>query len=119
MRKFKFAIAQMTSVADTNANFNLCKALIDKAAEQGAKLLALPEGFHFIGTHFTQSVQVAEPITGPTITEYRKIAKNKSIWLSLGGLSFCLEICEILLFIFLTKDFRRLDLILSMFSIVT
>lgn len=79
------AVAQMTSVADGLRNWEICQGLVRKAAEAGASFLALPEGFQWIGEHYTQSLQVAQPLEGSIITQYRQLAKQYQLWLSLGG----------------------------------
>ena len=85
MRRSVVAVAQMTSVGSTAKNWECCKNLVKSASEAGASFVCLPEGFHFIGTHFTQSLQAAEPLTGPTITKYKELARETAMWLSLGG----------------------------------
>eukprot|EP01133_Synstelium_polycarpum_P015682 gene15682-18636_t len=61
--------------------------MIEQAKQQGAQLFCLPECFAFIsgGVHQYESRDNAEPLTGPTITRYRELAKDNKIWLSLGG----------------------------------
>ena len=85
MRKAIVAVAQMTSVADGLRNWEICQGLVRKAAKAGASFLALPEGFQWIGEHYTQSLQVAQPLEGSIITQYRQLAKQYQLWLSLGG----------------------------------
>lgn len=85
VRKAIVAVAQLTSVGNAQKNWECCEKLILKASDAGASFVCLPEAFHFIGTHFTQSIQVAEPLTGPTISKYCQLAKKKNLWLSLGG----------------------------------
>lgn len=86
LRKAVVAVAQMTSVGNTQRNYECCEKLIKSAVKSGASFLCLPEAFHFIGTHFTQSLQAAEPLNGPTITKYCELAKQEKLWLSLGGM---------------------------------
>jgi predicted amidohydrolase len=54
-------------------------------AQRGAKLICLPENFAFVGTHFEESIRMAEPLYGPIIKKYKQIALENQIWLSLGG----------------------------------
>ena len=90
-RQVVVAVAQLTSKGNTALNFENCERIIKAASNAGAKFLALPEGFHFIGSHYTQSLKVAEPLDGPTITKYRELAKHTSMWLSLGGMLFYIQ----------------------------
>lgn len=45
----------------------------------------LPEGFDSLSESRQLAVESAELIDGPTITAYRKLARENRIWLSLGG----------------------------------
>lgn len=83
--KTKVAVAQMTSIGDTEFNFQTCTKLAEEAASQGAKMLFLPEAFNFVGNASEQTVAVAEQVTGPIIHRYSNLAKRLNLWLSLGG----------------------------------
>ena len=48
--KIKTAAIQMTSIADKAANLEKSEALLLKAVEEGASLIALPENFSFMGS---------------------------------------------------------------------
>eukprot|EP01023_Acetabularia_acetabulum_P044643 TRINITY_DN4492_c0_g3_i1.p1 TRINITY_DN4492_c0_g3~~TRINITY_DN4492_c0_g3_i1.p1 ORF type:complete len:243 (-),score=28.50 TRINITY_DN4492_c0_g3_i1:522-1250(-) len=48
-------------------------------------MLFLPECFAFLGSSSQQSLQMAEPLNGSLIQQYQSIARENSIWLSLGG----------------------------------
>ena len=85
LRKTKVAVAQMTSIGDTEFNFQTCSKLAEEAASQGAKMLFLPEAFSFVGSASEQTVAIAEPVTGHTISKYAALAKRLNLWLSLGG----------------------------------
>ena len=45
----------------------------------------LPEGFDYIAESKDQSLSMAEPLDGDTISAYREIARENGIALSLGG----------------------------------
>jgi hypothetical protein len=45
----------------------------------------LPECFAFIGVAGTDALAVMEPLDGPLMARYRQLAKEHSIWLSLGA----------------------------------
>eukprot|EP00904_Undaria_pinnatifida_P003379 jgi/Undpi1/13041/HiC_scaffold_8.g02704.m1 len=81
----RVAVGQMTSTSSKQQNFDVCAGLVKQAVEAGASFLALPECFNFIGGHWTETVQAAEPLTGPSMTRYRNLAKESGLWLSLGG----------------------------------
>ncbi|XP_057423740.1 deaminated glutathione amidase, chloroplastic/cytosolic [Lotus japonicus] len=81
----RVAAAQMTSINDLAANFTTCSRLVKEAALAGAKLLCFPEAFSFVGAKDGDSVRVAEPLDGPIMEKYCSLARDSSIWLSLGG----------------------------------
>ncbi|XP_047165843.1 deaminated glutathione amidase, chloroplastic/cytosolic isoform X2 [Vigna umbellata] len=81
----RVAAAQMTSVSDLAANFATCSRLVKEAASAGAKLLCFPEAFSYVGTKDGDSVSVAQPLDGPIMNQYCSLARESSIWLSLGG----------------------------------
>ncbi|KAF7811436.1 nitrilase-like protein 2 [Senna tora] len=81
----RVAAAQMTSINDLAANFATCSRLVKEAASAGAKLLCFPESFSFVGAKDGESVKIAEPLDGPIMQRYCSLARESSIWLSLGG----------------------------------
>ncbi|KAF8396660.1 hypothetical protein HHK36_018285 [Tetracentron sinense] len=81
----RVAAGQMTSINDLASNFNTCSRLVKEASEAGAKLLCLPENFSFVGAKDGESLKVAEPLDGPVMQGYCSLARESSIWLSLGG----------------------------------
>ncbi|ONK54892.1 uncharacterized protein A4U43_UnF10000 [Asparagus officinalis] len=81
----KVGAAQMTSTNDLDANFNTCSRLVQEAAAEGVKLLCFPETFSFVGMKAGESLQIAEPLDGPTMRRYCSLARDSNIWLSLGG----------------------------------
>ncbi|CAL5210306.1 unnamed protein product [Lathyrus oleraceus] len=81
----RVAAAQMTSITDLAANFTTCSRLVKEAASAGAKLLCFPEAFSFVGTNDGDSVRIAQPLDGPIMDQYCSLARDSSIWLSLGG----------------------------------
>ncbi|XP_014512478.1 nitrilase-like protein 2 isoform X1 [Vigna radiata var. radiata] len=56
-----------------------------EAASAGAKLLCFPEAFSYVGTKDGDSLSVAQPLDGPIMNQYCSLARESSIWLSLGG----------------------------------
>ncbi|KAL4358337.1 hypothetical protein AHAS_Ahas09G0276600 [Arachis hypogaea] len=81
----RVAAAQMTSINDLAANFATCSRLVKEAASAGAKLLCFPEAFSYVGAKDGDSVSIAEPLNGPLMNKYCSLARESSIWLSLGG----------------------------------
>ncbi|CAJ1346534.1 unnamed protein product, partial [Effrenium voratum] len=81
----RVGLCQMTARNDKDVNFRTCAALVSEAAEKGCQLVALPECFAFIGAFAGEAQKAAETLEGPTLQRYRDLAKEKQVWLSLGG----------------------------------
>ncbi|PSR93052.1 Nitrilase-like protein [Actinidia chinensis var. chinensis] len=81
----RVAAAQMTSVNDLAANFATCSRLVKEAAAASAKLLCFPENFSYVSAKDGDSLKIAEPLDGPIMKGYCSLARESSIWLSLGG----------------------------------
>ena len=74
-----------------NLEENIVKtcAFIEKAVEQGARLIVLPElsnsGYNFKNRQ--QALECSEPIpNGPTIKEWEKLARRHNVWI-IGGIN--------------------------------
>lgn len=81
----KIAAIQMASGPQVSANLNEAERLIEVAANQGAKLVALPEYFAIMGLKETDKVAVREVEgKGPIQAFLSKMAKKHKIWL-IGG----------------------------------
>ncbi len=81
----KIAAIQMASGPQVAANLNEAERLIEVAANQGAKLVALPEYFAIMGVKETDKVAVREEEgKGPIQAFLSKMAKKHKIWL-IGG----------------------------------
>ncbi|MDI1299710.1 carbon-nitrogen hydrolase family protein [Methylotenera sp.] len=81
----KIAAIQMASGPQVSANLNEAERLIEVAANQGAKLVALPEYFAIMGLKETDKVSVREEEgKGPIQSFLSKMAKKHKIWL-IGG----------------------------------
>lgn len=48
-------------------------------------MVFLPEAFDYIEQDKTKSFELAESLDGPTISNYKSLAKALGVWLSLGG----------------------------------
>ena len=81
----KIAAIQMASGPSVAANLSEAERLIEVAANQGAKLVVLPEYFAIMGMKETDKVDVREQEgKGPIQAFLSKIAKEHGIWL-IGG----------------------------------
>jgi nitrilase len=81
----KIAGIQMASGPHVSANLAEAERLIEIAAEQGAKLVALPEYFAIMGIKDTDKIKVREEEgDGPIQRFLSKMAKKHNIWL-IGG----------------------------------
>ncbi len=81
----KIAAIQMASGPQVSANLSEAERLIEVAANQGAKLVALPEYFAIMGLKEIDKVAVREVEGKGPIQEFlSKMAKKHDIWL-IGG----------------------------------
>ena len=81
----KIAGIQMASGPQLSANLSEAERLIEIAADQGAKLIALPEYFAIMGLKDTDKVAAQEKEgSGPIQRFLSKMAKKHQIWL-VGG----------------------------------
>eukprot|EP00928_Gymnodinium_smaydae_P009477 TRINITY_DN13559_c0_g1_i1.p1 TRINITY_DN13559_c0_g1~~TRINITY_DN13559_c0_g1_i1.p1 ORF type:complete len:283 (-),score=58.83 TRINITY_DN13559_c0_g1_i1:201-1049(-) len=81
----RIGLCQMTARNDKDVNFETCRGLVAEAVDKGCDLVALPECFSFIGAQPGEAQAAAEPLSGPTMTRYRNLARDHKVWLSLGG----------------------------------
>ena len=81
----KAAAVQMTSTRDVATNLTEAGRLIREAAEQGAKLVVLPENFSFLGSTDAERVTAVETSAdGPAQRFLAQQAERYGIWL-VGG----------------------------------
>jgi nitrilase len=82
---FKVAAVQMASGPNVTGNLNEAGRLIEKAAQQGAKLVVLPEFFAIMGMKETDKIAVREqPGSGQIQNFLSETARKHKIWL-VGG----------------------------------
>ena len=83
----KFLIAAIQVDTQDNKKENLAKLgrFIDEAAGRGAKMVAIPENAHYIGTK-EGTFENAEPIPGPMSDFFCKKAKEHGICLNCGSI---------------------------------
>jgi deaminated glutathione amidase len=77
---------QMTSTADRARNVDTALRLVSKAADLGAKLVALPENFSFMGPE-EQRLAGAETLDGPTLSAVRELARRRGVFILAGSIS--------------------------------
>jgi len=90
----KIGIIQLCSKFDKALNYSIYSKLICDAAGSGCKIAFLPEAFDFIGRNKNETFELAETINGEIISNMKKLAKDASIWLSLGGFHRKLDLEE-------------------------
>ncbi len=64
-------VVQVCSGLDLESNYEKNKHYIEFCAGRGAKFVCIPENFHFMGRYYSDGIEVAEPLNGPTIKRYR------------------------------------------------
>ncbi|XP_075699415.1 deaminated glutathione amidase isoform X2 [Rhinoderma darwinii] len=79
------AVCQMTSTSDKEKNFSTCSRLVQEAAARRACTVFLPEAFDYIGSSTEETLSLAETLQGDLIQRYSALARDCSVWLSLGG----------------------------------
>src|SRR5574340_1001772 len=85
LNAFKVAAIQMASGPNVEGNLSEARRLVAKAAEQGAKLVVLPEFFAIMGMTDQDKVAVREqPGQGQIQAFLSEIARQNKIWL-VGG----------------------------------
>lgn len=84
-QKSIIGVCQMTSTADKDRNFKKAKELIEQCKSQGAQMVFLPEACDYITDSKLCSMEMAESLQGETIFRYRQLARDLSVWISLGG----------------------------------
>lgn len=82
---FKVAAIQMASGPNVTGNLSEARRLIEKAVEDGARLVVLPEYFPIMGMQETDKITVREqPGDGPIQQFLAETARKHQIWL-VGG----------------------------------
>lgn len=78
-------VVQMTSTPDKQATIAQLTALVERAKKRGAVVVFVPESADYIAENRAQVPELAEPIDGWIIQQYRQLAKKFDVWLSLGS----------------------------------
>ncbi|KOX76521.1 Nitrilase like protein 1 [Melipona quadrifasciata] len=75
------AVCQMTSTNDKEKNLHTVRELVEKAKSRAA----------CVTDNKKDTIAMAQPLNGSTVSSYKEIAKANKIWLSLGGLHEALD----------------------------
>uniref|UniRef100_A0A182T378 Nitrilase and fragile histidine triad fusion protein NitFhit n=1 Tax=Anopheles maculatus TaxID=74869 RepID=A0A182T378_9DIPT len=81
----RIAVAQMRSTNDKQHNFAQIQTITERAKANDVQFIFFPECCDFVGTHREETLKLSEPLTGPTVEQYRKLAREQNVWLSFGG----------------------------------
>jgi len=49
-------------------------------------MVFFPEACDYIGTNKAETLALSEPLEGPTVQAYQKLAQETGLWLSFGGI---------------------------------
>lgn len=85
MAQFKLALVQADfPFLATDDNLKKGVSLCREAADNGAKLVLLPEAFYtgYIGARVEEMLAYAEPLDGPCLSALKKVAKEKNIYVA-------------------------------------
>ena len=85
MDRYKLALVQMDCLyGDTEKNIQKAASCIRTAAENGAKLVCLPEAFNtgYLAGKILDMKNYAEKLTGKTVTEMRRLAASLNIYIT-------------------------------------
>jgi predicted amidohydrolase len=83
---FLLAAAQMTSTPDRSRNLETAVRLIEEAADQGARLVGLPENFSYMGPQ-EGLLEGAETLDGPTLGTIREVARRRGVHVIAGSIA--------------------------------
>lgn len=84
LRKYMIGVIQMDTRDNYEENMEAACRFIDEAAAKGAKLVAFPEVFNYIGNDPRDPEEIPG---GPTIRLMAKKAKEHHIWIHCGSIS--------------------------------
>ncbi|KAH9260690.1 hypothetical protein BASA81_001157 [Batrachochytrium salamandrivorans] len=81
------AVLQLCATADVRANLANALAMVRRAAANDARFICLPEAFDYIVDPQAPTSPQPERIdTGERTWEFKKLAKELGVWISLGGM---------------------------------
>jgi len=82
-RSMRLAAIQMCSGKDVDRNLDRALALVNRAADEGADVVALPENFALMGSD-RERAQFVQDLDGPVLKELGRVAKERSVLLLAG-----------------------------------
>src|SRR5450432_297165 len=80
------AVIQLDAGTDPEANVRQAADLADRAAADGARLIALPEYLQFRGSDDGYRAS-ARPIPGPFSDAFAAVARERNVWILAGSLA--------------------------------
>ncbi|XGW29168.1 hypothetical protein V3C99_008737 [Haemonchus contortus] len=80
------AVCQLTCGHDLEKNFEVCKAMVERAGARNCKMVFFPEWFDYIGRNAEENVSLATEESGSLMQSFRSLAKQHHVWISFGGL---------------------------------
>ena len=86
--ELRTAAVQLCSGGDLAANLATCRRLAGQAADDGARLVVLPECFSFLGRGEGDKLAIAEDFEtggGPVLGMLRELATARGLWIVAGG----------------------------------
>jgi len=82
-RSMRLAAIQMCSGKDVDRNLDRALALVNRAAEEGADVVALPENFALMGSD-RERAQFVQDLDGAVLKELGRVARERSLLLLAG-----------------------------------
>ena len=83
---FLLAAVQMTSTEDRARTLDAALRRVGEAADQGARLVGLPENFAYMGPEDGR-LAGAETIEGPTLSAVREVARQRRVFVLAGSIA--------------------------------
>ena len=84
--RLRVALVQLDAGDDAERNIETAAALADRAAADGARLVALPEYLQFRGSDDGYRAS-ARPIPGPWSDRFAAVARDRGAWILVGSLA--------------------------------
>lgn len=81
----RIAAVQMNTGSDKERNIETGLGLIDRASAEGARLIALPEVWTYLGTE-EGGIEAAEPIPGPVTDRLAERARRHDVYIHAGSI---------------------------------
>ncbi len=78
------SLVQLRSTREVDENLATCRRLADRALERGTDWILFPENAPFLGSD-GEKIEVAEPLDGPIVDHFRRIAAEGEVWVTLGS----------------------------------